>query len=104
LQDGEKLTAPTVQPAKPLPAASSPSEPAGARSGGDGSSAGLLNLNTASAQELEALPAIGPVTAQAIVDYRAANGPFRSVEEITKVKGIGTATLEKLKPLITVGE
>jgi competence protein ComEA len=104
LQDGEKLAAPTVQPAKPPPAASSPSEPAGARSGGDGSSAGLLNVNTASAQELEALPAIGPVTAQAIVDYRATNGPFHSVEEITQVKGIGAATLEKLKPLITVGQ
>jgi competence protein ComEA len=104
LQDGETLAAPTVQPAKPPPTASFPSEPAGTRSSGDGSNAGLLNLNTASAQDLEALPAIGPVTAQAIVDYRAANGPFRSVEEITQVKGIGAATLKKLKPLVTVGE
>jgi competence protein ComEA len=105
LQDGEKLVAPTVRPAQPAAATSSTPELATARSGGsDLSGAGLLNLNTASAQELEALPAIGPVTAQAIVDYRTANGPFRSVEEIVKVKGIGPATLEKLKPLITVGE
>ena len=60
----------------------------------------LLNINTASAAELEALPAIGPVTAQAIVDYRTANGPFRTVEEITEVKGIGAATLEKIQALI----
>ncbi|HSN76403.1 MAG TPA: helix-hairpin-helix domain-containing protein [Anaerolineae bacterium] len=105
LQDGEKLAAPTVRPAQPAAATSSTPELAAARSGGsDLSGAGLINLNSASAQELEALPAIGPVTAQAIVDYRTANGPFQSVEEITKVKGIGPATLEKLKPLITVGE
>jgi competence protein ComEA len=107
LQDGEKLVAPTARPAQPASAVvtfSTP-EPAAARSGGsDLGSAGPVNLNSASAQELEALPAIGPVTAQAIVDYRTANGPFRAIEEITQVKGIGAATLEKLKPLITVGE
>jgi competence protein ComEA len=106
LQDGEKLVAPTARPTRPASAAvtSSTPEQVGAARGGDLSSAGPVNLNSASAQELEALPAIGPVTAQAIVDYRTANGPFRSVEEIAKVKGIGAATLEKLKPLVTVGE
>jgi competence protein ComEA len=107
LQDGEKLVAPTARPAQP-PSAASPSAATDHNATRSGSSdlagAGLLNINSASAQELEALPAIGPVTAQAIVDYRTANGPFRSVEEIVKVKGIGPATLEKLKPLITVGE
>jgi len=104
LQDGEKLVAPTARPTSA--AASSAPEPAVAVRSGDIELGGLslLDINTASAQELEALPAIGPVTAQAIVDYRTANGPFRSVEEITKVKGIGPATLEKIKLLITVGE
>lgn len=104
LQDGEKLVAPTVQPASAI--ASAAPEPAVAVRGGDIelAGAGLLDINTASAQELEALPAIGPVTAQAIVDYRAANGPFRSVDDIVKVKGIGPATLDKIKPLITVGD
>ncbi len=104
LLDGEKLVAPTARPARPASVTSSTPELAGAERGGDLSSAGPVDLNSASAQELEALPAIGPVTAQAIVDYRTANGPFRSVEEIAKVKGIGPATLEKLKPLITIGQ
>jgi competence protein ComEA len=106
LQDGEKLVAPTARPTGPASAAVNSSTPelVDAARGGDLNSAGPVDLNSASAQELEALPAIGPVTAQAIVDYRTANGPFRSVEEITKVKGIGAATLEKLKPLVTVGE
>lgn len=106
LQDGEKLVVPGRQPDRAAPAAgvsAAPSPPAG--HGGDGSpdSAALLDINRASAQELEALPAIGPVTAQAIVDYRTANGPFRSVEELVQVKGIGAATLEKIKALITAG-
>ncbi len=104
LQDGEKLVAPTARPASAAATSAAP-DPASARSGGiDLSGASLININTASAQELEALPAIGPVTARAIVDFRTANGPFRSVEEIVKVKGIGDATLAKIKPLITVGE
>lgn len=64
----------------------------------------VVNINTASASQLAAsLPGIGEVKAAAIVSYRNANGPFRSVDELINVKGIGEATLEKLRPYATVG-
>ena len=62
-----------------------------------------VNINTAVEAELETLPGTGPVKAKAIVDERKKNGPFKSVEDIKRVKGIGDATLEKLKSEITVG-
>ena len=61
-----------------------------------------VNINTATKEELDALPGIGPVKAQAIVDYRKANGPFKSLEDIKKVKGIGDATFDKLKTDISI--
>jgi competence protein ComEA len=61
-----------------------------------------VDLNTASKAELEALNGVGPVKAQAIVDYREANGPFKSQERINDVKGIGGATFETIKGDITL--
>lgn len=61
-----------------------------------------ININTASADELDLLPGIGPSKAQAIIDYRKKNGPFHSLVEIQNVSGIGPKTFEKLKDLITV--
>ena len=60
----------------------------------------LLNINTASAEELQALPNIGTRMAQRIVDYRTQHGPFASVDALQNVKGIGEKTLEKLRPFI----
>ncbi len=59
-------------------------------------------MNTATATELEALPGIGEVISQAIVDYRTQNGPFSSVENLLDVSGIGDATLENIRDLVTV--
>jgi len=60
----------------------------------------LLNINTASVEELQTLPNIGGATAQKIVNYRTQHGDFSSVDDLQKVKGIGAKTLEKLRPFI----
>lgn len=65
---------------------------------------GRVDLNRATASELEALPGIGPVLARRILAYREAQGPFRSVEELQEVSGIGPARLSQLKGLVRVGE
>ncbi len=61
-----------------------------------------VNINTATKEELDALPGIGPVKAQAIIDYRNANGPFKTPEDIMKVKGIKEGEFSKLKGEISV--
>ena len=62
----------------------------------------LININTATLEELDALPGIGPTTAQKIIDYRDANGPFATIESIMDVSGIGPSTFDEIRSLITV--
>ena len=64
----------------------------------------LVNVNTADAAELETLTGIGPALAQAIIDYRAGHGAFRSAEDLLLVKGIGEAKLEGFRAEITLEE
>lgn len=61
-----------------------------------------ININTATAAELELLPGIGPALAQRIIDHRREHGAFRRIEDLDDVKGIGPRTLEKLRPLVRV--
>jgi competence protein ComEA len=82
------------------------SVPASTAAAGQGTSiataASLIDINTASASELESLPRVGPALAQRIVDYRAAHGRFRAIEDIMLVTGIGPATFDQIKDLITI--
>jgi competence protein ComEA len=64
--------------------------------------AGIVNINTASAADLEALPGIGAKTAARIIEYRQKNGPFKKIEELMNVRGVGEKNFLKLKPQITV--
>jgi competence protein ComEA len=89
--DGEQI----VVPAR---GASAGAAPGGATGGGAAS--GPVHLNTATVEQLDALPGIGPVTAQKIVDYRAEHGAFTSVDELDGVSGIGPARLEQLRKLV----
>jgi competence protein ComEA len=82
-----------VVPAKAPPAAAAADGSAPAR-------AGPVHLNTATVEELDALPGVGPVTAQKIVDFRQENGAFASVDELDAVPGIGPARLEELRKLV----
>lgn len=61
-----------------------------------------INLNTATAAQLEELPGVGPATAKAILDFRAKSGPFRRVEDLLSVHGISQKKLQKLRPYVTV--
>lgn len=65
---------------------------------------GPVDINTADLEELQRLNGVGPVLAQRIIDYREEHGPFRSVDELLEVSGIGEATLGKFRDNATVGE
>src|SRR5205085_10085685 len=65
-------------------------------------SAEIVNLNTATAAQIGTLPGIGPKTADLIIQYRQKNGPFKKVEEIMNVRGVGEKSFLKLKGRITV--
>ncbi len=62
----------------------------------------LININTATLAQLDLLPGIGPTTAQKIIDYRTQHGPFQKIEDIMNVPGIGPATFDNIKTLISV--
>jgi competence protein ComEA len=94
LTDGTQILVPKRGP--PAAGAALPGTPTG------GAAAGMININTATATELEALSGIGEVLAATIVEYRTQNGPFASVDDLLDVSGIGPATLEEIRDQVTV--
>lgn len=91
--DGEQVYLPA--PGEAVAAQAQPSDPVSGASG-------LVNVNSADAAALDTLPGIGPALAQRILEWREQHGPFRSVEELLEVSGIGDATLRRLRDLVTV--
>jgi len=61
---------------------------------------GVVNINTASAEQLQLLPRVGPTVAERIISFREANGAFKKLEELVAVKGIGESSLERLRPFV----
>ena len=109
--DGSRIVVPAVGvevpaevPTSAVSAAGGPGGTAGGGTAGGGVAAvaGPVELNTATAEQLDALPGVGPATAEAILAYREANGPFTSVEQLLDVRGIGEAKLESLRDLVVV--
>ncbi len=105
LHDGQKLYVLSQGESGPPQAASggqscegqSCTSAEGGVAGSDTEGQGLVNINTANATQLTQLPGVGPAIAQKIIDYRTANGPFTSVDDLTKVPGIGAAKLAQIK-------
>ncbi|GAA1683103.1 hypothetical protein GCM10009830_32860 [Glycomyces endophyticus] len=85
-----------------VPDAAASGAPPLAPGGASGGAGGLVNINVAGAQELDALNGIGPVLAERIIEYREANGSFQSVDELSEVSGIGSALLEQLREQVTL--
>lgn len=96
LTDGERVYVPRVGEAAPVVASG------GAGAGDSGALTGPVNLNTATADDLDTLPGVGPATAAAILAYRDQYGPFASLEDLGEVSGIGPAKIEALRGLVTV--
>ena len=86
--DGTQVVVPAVGAARASP-------------GGTGAAAGPVSLSSATVDELDTLPGIGPVTAEKIVSWRDAHGPFRSVDDLDAVPGIGPTRIEQLRELVT---
>lgn len=105
LHDGQKLYVLSQGESTPPLAASSGqgcegqacTSAEGGVAGSDAEGQGLVNINTANAAQLTQLPGVGPAIAQKIIDYRTANGPFTSIDDLTKVPGIGVAKLAQIK-------
>ncbi len=92
LSDGQEVRVPLIAPSP------APGTPQTATSSGSGK----INLNTATLEELESLPGVGPVLAQRIIEYRDQHGPFQSVDDLLNVDGIGPALLNKIRDLVEV--
>ncbi len=104
LEDGTRLWVPALpqETAAPQSRSISPGSLGGQAASSGADAISKINLNTASQEELESLPGIGPALAENIITYRQEHGPFVVIDEIQNVSGIGPAKFEKIRDLITV--
>jgi competence protein ComEA len=110
VDDGEQIVVgiapvkgqPAVLGSSVSPGSAAPGTPSTTSQPTKGASTALINLNTATVEQLDTLPGVGPVRAAAIVAWRTANGKFTSVDQLGEVDGIGPGRLEKLRPLVRV--
>lgn len=101
--DGARLFIPRRGQDPPAEVAATSARPAGGTPTPNAADAAPIDLNTATADELDGLPGVGPSTAAAILEYRDRSGPFRAVDDLDQVAGIGPTRLERLRPLVRVG-
>jgi competence protein ComEA len=90
-----------VVPARAGEGSGAPSSSAGGGGGATGATGPLVSLSSATVDQLDELPGVGPITAQKIVDYRTEHGPFASVDDLDAVPGIGPTRIEQLRDLVT---
>lgn len=103
LKDGQQVVITSLRPTATAPLRqSAPVTTPGAAKSTPTAHQPLIHINTATSAELESLPYIGPALAQAILTYRELHGPFKNIDELLKVPGIGPKTFEKIKGLITL--
>lgn len=105
IEDGQHIHIPAVGEEPPADAGGGGgSEVSGSSvgAGAEGGNSGAVNINTADLAQLQTIPGVGPVTAQAILSWREANGKFETVDQLIEVKGIGSKTLESLRPYVRV--
>ena len=100
VRDEDRVVIPSQAPPPAITSATGDQPGSSAAAG----SPAQVNINTASVDELDQLPGIGPAIAQRVVDYRSEQGPFRSVDELARVSGISSAMVDELRSEITVDE
>jgi competence protein ComEA len=100
VSDGEQVVVPRRGVAVGAAGAAAGGAAGGGASGASGIPTGPVHLNGATVEQLDALPGVGPVTAQKIIDYRQKHGAFTSVDELDAVSGIGPARLDQLRDLV----